>query len=113
MDALIEDNVGFVARLLEVTAKWPVRRFVHTGSCSEYGMASSEGSYFCEEQPLSPISLYGAAKAASLLYAHALAIRLGVPFVTLRLFGVLRTSAGWWKQPIGLLNLAWLEECDA
>ena len=88
MDALIEDNVGFVARLLEVTAKWPVRRFVHTGSCSEYGMASSEGSYFCEEQPLSPISLYGAAKAASVLYANALAIRLGVPFVTLRLFGV-------------------------
>jgi nucleoside-diphosphate-sugar epimerase len=41
-----------------------------------------------EEHPLEPPSLYGAAKAAAALFGKALAARLGIAFVPLRLFGV-------------------------
>ncbi len=87
-EAMLEGNVGLVARLLIVTSGWSLKRFIHTGSCSEYGLPWSHEAYFSEAQPLRPISVYGAAKAASVIYGNALAVRLGVPFVTLRLFGV-------------------------
>ncbi len=85
---LIEGNVGVLASLLEATASWPLRRFVHVGSCSEYGFPDSENVPIAETQPLRPASLYGAAKAASVLFGSALASQLHIPFVTLRLFGV-------------------------
>ncbi len=86
--AMLEGNVGLVARLLMGISGWPLWRFVNTGSCSEYGLPLSRGNPFSEAQPLRPVSLYGAAKAASVIYGNALAARLGVPFLTLRLFGV-------------------------
>lgn len=84
---LIEGNVGVLAWLLEVTAGWPLRRFVHTGSCSEYGFPEREKESISESRPLRPTSLYGAAKAAAGMFGTALAAHLSVPFVTLRLFG--------------------------
>jgi len=85
---LIEGNIGILTGLLEATADWPLRRFVHTGSCSEYGLPERENVPIAESQPLRPTSLYGSAKASSVLFGTALALRLNVPFVTLRLFGV-------------------------
>jgi len=85
---LIEGNIDLLADLLEATAHWPLRRFVHTGSCSEYGFPERENVPITESQPLRPASLYGSAKASSVLFGTALASRLNVPFVTLRLFGV-------------------------
>jgi nucleoside-diphosphate-sugar epimerase len=93
-EALLDGNVSLVARLVQAAAVSPPKLFIHTGSCSEYGSPLLEGSPFTEEQPLRPISLYGAAKAASTLYGSALAARLGVPFVTLRLFGVFGIGEG-------------------
>jgi nucleoside-diphosphate-sugar epimerase len=90
-DQLIEGNIGLVAHLLEATARWPLRRFIHTGSCAEYGFSGSENILIPETQPRRPTSLYGAAKAASVLFGSALASRLSVPFLTLRLFGVFGT----------------------
>ena len=88
---LIEGNVGLVTHLLEAVANWPLLKFIHAGSCSEYGLPGSEGRPIAESQPLRPLSLYGAAKAASVLFGSAYASQLGVPFVTLRLFGVFGT----------------------
>lgn len=91
---LIEGNVGLLTHLLEATANWPLRRFVHAGSCSEYGFAQRENVRITETQALHPNSLYGAAKASSVLFGTALAARLNVPFVTLRLFGVFGPHEG-------------------
>ena len=90
-DELIEGNVRLLTRLLDVVAKWPLKRFIHTGSCSEYGLPESEGLPISESQRLHPLSLYGAAKAATGLLGTTYASQLNIPFVTLRLFGVFGT----------------------
>jgi nucleoside-diphosphate-sugar epimerase len=85
---LLGGNVALLCNLLEATAEWPLRRFLHAGSCSEYGQPAHEGTAISEQQPLRPTSLYGAAKAAAFKIGNGLALRLHVPFATLRLFGV-------------------------
>jgi nucleoside-diphosphate-sugar epimerase len=94
LDEMIAGNIGILLRVMRATANWPLRRFVHVGSCSEYGDPSSEGALVAETHPIQPKSLYGAAKAASVLWGNALAFSLNVPFVTLRLFGVFGTQEG-------------------
>ncbi|MEP7126789.1 MAG: NAD(P)-dependent oxidoreductase [Byssovorax sp.] len=86
-EAMIEGNVTLLARLLSLAARWPVRRFVHTGSCSEYAPAR-EPLRLTESHLVAPTSLYGAAKAAAGIYGGGLSRQLGVPLITLRLFGV-------------------------
>jgi nucleoside-diphosphate-sugar epimerase len=98
-DKLIEGNLGALTHLLQATAKWPLCRFVHTGSCSEYGLPLTDNSLISEGHPLRPLSLYGAAKAASVLFGACYAKRLGIPFVSLRLFGVYGT----WEGPQRLI----------
>ena len=90
-DQLVQGNVAIVIQLLQATAHWPLRRFVHTGSCSEYGTSALAGQLIAETEPIQPKSLYGAVKAASVLCGSAMAASLDVPFVTLRLFGVYGT----------------------
>src|SRR5437588_9683736 len=51
---LIEGNIDLLTDLLVATADWPPRRFVHTGSCSEYGFPEGENLPFPESQPLRP-----------------------------------------------------------
>ena len=90
-DELIEGNVGLITHLLEAVAKWPLRRFIHSGSCSEYGSPVGERLPISESQPLRPLSVYGAAKAAAVLFGNSYASQLTIPFVTLRPFGVFGT----------------------
>lgn len=94
---LIDGNVGLTVHLLEATAHWPLQRFVHAASCSEYGFPDPEYKPVAESHPLRPTSVYGAAKAASFLFGTALAARLNVPFVALRLFGVFGKREGPWR----------------
>jgi nucleoside-diphosphate-sugar epimerase len=91
---LIDGNVGLLTNLLAATANWPMRRFIHAGSCSEYGPPSAPGVLISENQPLRPTSMYGAAKAAAFLFGSSFASHLGVPFLTARLFGVYGTHEG-------------------
>jgi UDP-glucose 4-epimerase len=93
-DQLIAGNLSILIGLLRATADWPLKRFVHVGSCSEYGFPAREGALVAETHPIQPRSLYGAAKAASVLCGNAWAYSLDVPFVTLRLFGVYGPSEG-------------------
>jgi UDP-glucose 4-epimerase len=85
---LLEGNVALLCNLLEATSEWPLRRFLHAGSCSEYGLPAQKGTPISESQVLRPTSMYGAAKAASFEFGNALALQLETPFVALRLFGV-------------------------
>ena len=85
---LLEGNVALLCNLLEATSEWPLRRFLHAGSCSEYGVPAQKDTPISETQALRPTSMYGAAKAASFEFGNALALRLETPFVALRLFGV-------------------------
>lgn len=84
---MLEGNVDLVANLLLSLRDSVIKKFIHVGSCSEYGNLLKKDVLF-EGDPIKPVSLYGAAKAASSIYGNALAINLGIPFVTLRLFGV-------------------------
>jgi UDP-glucose 4-epimerase len=94
IDEMIDGNVTILLRVLQATASWPLRRFVHVGSCAEYGHPEKEGGLIPETHRLQPKTPYGAAKASSVLCGSALAYSLGVPFVTLRLFGVYGTGEG-------------------
>jgi nucleoside-diphosphate-sugar epimerase len=76
-----------MARLLVAISGAPLRRFLYTGTCSEYAPVR-EPERITESHPVQPISLYGAAKAAAHLYGNALARQLDIPLVTLRPFGV-------------------------
>jgi UDP-glucose 4-epimerase len=85
---MIDGNVGLVATLLQIAAQLQLGLFIHTGSCSEYGIPERQGCPIAETEALRPVSLYGAAKAAAGVFGGILASQLGVPFVALRLFGV-------------------------
>ena len=84
---MIEGNISLLSVLMQVTSEWPLKIFVHAGSCSEYAPPGANAA-LRESDPLRPQSLYGAAKAASFIFGNALADGLGIPLVTLRLFGV-------------------------
>lgn len=92
-DELIHGNVRLLSHVLRAVSDWPLRSFLFTGSCSEYGPSSKEVP-IQEDHPLRPTSVYGAAKAAAELYGDALAVQLKVPFVTLRLFNVFGPGEG-------------------
>jgi nucleoside-diphosphate-sugar epimerase len=57
-------------------------------------MPASEGVKIRETDRLQPISVYGAAKAATEIFGNALAASLNLPFITLRLFGVFGVGEG-------------------
>jgi UDP-glucose 4-epimerase len=86
-EAMVEGNIALLERLVALAARWPRSRFIHTGTCSEYAPVA-EPERLTEAHAALPTSLYGAAKAAAGLYAGALSRHLGVPLITLRLFGV-------------------------
>lgn len=92
-EQMLQGNVELTARLLLAAERWPIRRFLHAGTCSEYAPPAAP-ELLTEAHPIAPRSLYGAAKAAAALYGTALARRLGVPFVALRLFGVYGPGEG-------------------
>jgi UDP-glucose 4-epimerase len=85
--ALLDGNLGLISNVLLAMENSPPRRFVYTGSCAEYSRAEPP-QLISEQHPTLPRSLYGAAKAAASIWATALAQRLGISLVTLRLFHI-------------------------
>ena len=86
-ERMLEGNLHLLVNLLRATSDWPLKRFIHTGSCSEYRVSKPDRP-ITEECEVLPKSLYGAAKAAAVIFGNSLARHLTVPFLTLRLFGV-------------------------
>lgn len=84
---MLDGNARLLAGLLCSLDSHKPRRFIHTGSCSEYAPAEP-GHRLTEDDPVGPSSLYGAAKLCASLYGSALAAERGIPFFNLRLFGV-------------------------
>ena len=84
---LLAGNVGLITALVTALQNASPSRLIHIGSCSEYAPAEA-GRLLDENAAVNPPSIYGAAKACAFMYGGALAARLNVPFITLRLFGV-------------------------
>ena len=91
VDQMVDGNVTLLLHLLQATAAWPLRRFIHTGSCSEYGDPGSQEILIAETHPIQPQSLYGAVKAGAVQAGNLLASALDIPFVTLRPFNIFGT----------------------
>jgi UDP-glucose 4-epimerase len=85
--SLLDGNLGLISNVLLAMAHSPPRRFVYTGSCTEYSRAEPP-QLIPEEHPTLPRSVYGAAKAAATIWATALAQKLGISLVTLRIFHI-------------------------
>jgi nucleoside-diphosphate-sugar epimerase len=81
----LEVNVHGALRVLAAAARFGARRFVHIGSCFEYG--SHEGA-IAECAALNPTAIYGATKAAATLLLRERASALGVSLTVARLFGM-------------------------
>lgn len=81
-------NVDGPAAMAEVAAAHGARGFVHCGSSAEY-RAAARGTRIREDHPLETKALYGASKAAGGLIGSATAQALGLPFLWLRIFGVI------------------------
>jgi nucleoside-diphosphate-sugar epimerase len=79
----IQTNVAGTALLVEAAARVWVERFIHVGTCYEYGDYPYPVS---EDTCLRPRSAYGATKAAGTLVALERAAALGLPLVVVRPF---------------------------
>jgi UDP-glucose 4-epimerase len=84
---LLDGNIGLISNVLLALENAPPRRVLFAGSCAEYSRAVPP-QLISEEHPTAPHNIYGAAKAAATIWATALAERLGIPLVTLRLFHI-------------------------
>ncbi len=84
---LLDGNLGLISSVMMALANHPPRRFIYTGSCAEYSRAEAP-QRIPEEHPTLPGNVYGASKAAATIWATALAQKLGIPLVTLRLFHI-------------------------
>ena len=84
-ESLKESNAVFLIRLLEAAVASPPKLFIHTGSWSEYAPPENK-TPIPESHPLQYGVGYGGAKAMAERDGSACATRLGIPFVTLRLF---------------------------
>jgi UDP-glucose 4-epimerase len=72
--------------VLDAARRLGVRRVVYAASSSAYGIPAGDVQH--EDDPLSPLSPYAAAKLAGELYAQAFATTYGLETVRLRFFNI-------------------------
>lgn len=84
LDRALSVNVRGSLRVLEAAARHGVRRFIHLGSCFEYG---SHAARIGEEAALNPTAVYGASKAAATLLMRERACALNMSLIVVRPFG--------------------------
>lgn len=83
----IKVNIESTIALISIAQHWPLKRFIYTGSCFEYGHIAP--SVFAnEDHALKPNTLYAASKLSAGICCTTLAKQFQIPFVWLRLFGV-------------------------
>ncbi len=83
-DRAIAVNVVGSYKLLCAAADAGARRFVHIGSCFEYG---DKPEHIRETDPLEPTAIYGSTKAAASVLMIERAHSLGIDFMVVRPFG--------------------------
>ncbi|HBN10041.1 MAG TPA: hypothetical protein DD435_15840 [Cyanobacteria bacterium UBA8530] len=84
-------NLTATTSLVEAAASVRVARFIHVGTCFEYG---DHPGPISETTPLQPRSLYGATKAAGTLLALERAGHHGLPLCVVRPFGMYGAREG-------------------
>lgn len=84
-DRALAVNTFGALRILVQAAQHGVTRFVHLGSCFEYGHKSGAIS---EEACLNPTAVYGATKAAATMLLRERAAALGVNLIIVRPFSM-------------------------
>jgi len=89
---LIEGNIDFTMDVLNFCKENATKKTIITGSCFEYGL--NEGKKLNEEDRVNPQSMYGSAKAASVIMARVFAEKNNIPLVTVRPFGVFGENEG-------------------
>lgn len=96
-EKIIQTNLMGFINLLNACKKYGFKKFVNTGSSSEYGFKKSA----MKETDLleAPYSCYAFSKASATLYAQYIAEKEKLPIVTLRLFCVY----GDYEEPIRFL----------
>lgn len=92
IEALLAGNVGLTLAWLRWAAEAGAERFVHVGSCSEFGRVAA--APVPAEAPTLPTSAYGGAKAASSQVALGVGGALGLRVTVTRLFGVYGPGEG-------------------
>lgn len=85
LDCALDVNVRGSVTALTSAKRHGVQRFVHIGSCFEYG--SSAGP-IAEDAGIGPTSVYGVSKAAATLLLQERARSLGMPLLIARTFGM-------------------------
>jgi nucleoside-diphosphate-sugar epimerase len=78
-------NVHGSLSVLSAAARYGVRRFVHVGSCFEYG---SKAGQIAEDTVPTPTAIYGASKAAATVLLKERAHALGICLLVVRPFGI-------------------------
>lgn len=96
---IVEANLLGTMNLLRAGEKAGFRRFINTGSSSEYGFKDHP---MREDDLPEPVGDYGVTKVAATLFCQAEAIQKGLPVVTLRLF----SPFGPWDDPQRLIPFA-------
>ncbi|MBM4134682.1 MAG: NAD(P)-dependent oxidoreductase [Nitrospira sp.] len=87
----VDVNVRGTVNLLEGLKGTPCRLVVTTGTWAEYG---GKDHPIRESDPLEPVGVYGATKAASTLVAVSLAAQRRLPLIVLRPFSVYGPGEG-------------------
>ena len=83
--SLYKVNVAGTLSLFVNAVNSGVKRFIHVGSCFEYGL---KGSPISETDPIKPLSGYGVSKAAATMFVLQHGPVSGLPVVVLRPFGM-------------------------
>jgi len=87
LNELVGGNIVYTAKVLELSLRFGIERFIHIGSCSEYAPCS-ERELINENHPIEPTSLYGATKAAASVLVSSFARIHGFSAIIVRPFNV-------------------------
>lgn len=82
----ISINLNGTLNLFEAIKNTACKRFIHTGSCSEFGNISA--SRYKENEPIDPGNIYGITKAASVQLVKILSDQYQKPVVVIRPFSL-------------------------
>lgn len=84
----INGNIMFSVQLMDFCYKNKTKKFIHTGSCSEYGYEDNQFYKTKETDAVKPANIYGATKASSVIILKTMAELYKMTMITLRPFGV-------------------------
>lgn len=105
---MIEGNIYYGMKILRFCKTNNVKRFIHTGSCFEYG--DIQKKTLNENDTIDPLSFYGSAKAACDILMHTYARDTNINYVNLRLFGVYGEFEGEYRLIPQLIKSGLYEE---